>query len=238
MYKGKTVLALIPARGGSKGLRGKNIMKFGSKPMIAWSIGHAKGSRYVDRTIVSTDEPDIARIAEQYGAEVPFMRPHRLATDGSKLMDAIIHAIDNIEAAGERYDILVLLQPTSPLRTSRDVDYAIKLLLEKNARSIVSVCEAEHHPYWVNSLPADGNMGSFLKKEAVNVNRQDLPAYYRLNGCVFVSYCDHLKKRASFYGAGSFAYVMPSSRSADIDNMQDFMLAQAMLKTNLRLDKR
>src|ERR1035437_8121405 len=176
------ILYLITARGGSKGVPGKNIRILGEKPLIAYSIEAAKKSIYKGTDVVSTDDDEIAAVAKKYGAEVPFRRPAELATDSASSMDAIMHALDFFSKQNKKFDIVVLLQPTSPLRTSKHIDEAMKLMQSKKADAIVSVCEAEHHPLWSNTLPENGSMKFFLRDDIKGLNRQQLPKYYRLNG--------------------------------------------------------
>ena len=230
MYKKKSILGLIPARGGSKGIFRKNIKLLLGKPLIAWTIEQTKKSRYIDKVIVSTDDKEIAKISERYGAEVPFMRPKGLATDKAKCLDVVLHAIDFMEEKGEVYDILMLLQPTSPLRAGEDIDNAIKLLFNKNANAIISICEMEHHPYKANTLPPNGCMKKFIKKENLNKNRQELDVFYRENGAIYLAYCDYIRKQRSFFGEKTFAYLMPIGRSIDIDSGIDLKLVEVLKK--------
>jgi N-acylneuraminate cytidylyltransferase/CMP-N,N'-diacetyllegionaminic acid synthase len=228
MYKGKSILALIPARGGSKGLPRKNIRPLLGKPLIAWTIEQALASKYLDRVIVSTDSEEIAEISKKYGAEVPFMRPKKLATDEVKSIDVVLHAVKWMEENDGSYDLLMLLQPTSPLRTVEDIDKAVELLFGKGAIAVVSVCKVDHHPYWSNVLPEDGCMENFIRPEAINKNRQGLPIFYRLNGAIYLAYCDYLKQEKTFFGDKTFAYIMPKERSIDIDEEIDFILAELL----------
>jgi len=230
MYKGYSVVALVTARGGSKGLPRKNIRPLLSKPLIAWSIEEAKKCRFIDRTIVSTDDEKIMDVARKYGGETPFLRPKRLAQDRSKMVDVIIHALDRLKASGHRYDLFVLLQPTSPLRTAKDIEGAIKLFSSKKAKAVVSVCEAELHPYLANMLPKDNCMKNFLRADVMDKNRQELPKYYRLNGAIFAANCGYFRRYKSFYGKSSYAYIMPQDRSIDIDSEIDLSLAEYLLK--------
>jgi len=226
MYKGKIILALIPARGGSKGLPRKNIRMFSGDPLIGRSIKQAKASKYLDRIVVSTDDREIAGIAERYGAEVPFLRPGELATDSAKAIDVIFHALDCIEKSGDRFDLLVLLQATSPLREAADIDRAIELLYSKEAKAVVSVCAAEHHPYWMMTLSMNGALESGLKPDAQNMNRQELPEYFLVNGAVYAVVPNYLRENNGFMGKETFAYEMPPERSVDIDNELDFKFAE------------
>ncbi|MFZ5906247.1 MAG: cytidylyltransferase domain-containing protein [Nitrospirota bacterium] len=228
MFKGEKILALIPARGGSKGLTRKNILPFLGKPLIVWTIEEAMASTYLDRVIVSTDDDEIAAISKNCGAEAPFTRPAELATDDAKAIDVILHALDWLFVKNRRFDLVMVLQPTSPLRTKHDIDNAISLCFSKEAQAVISVCETSHHPYWSNILPADGCMKDFIRPEVLHKNRQELPTFYRLNGAVYLAYCDYLKETRSFYGDKTFAYIMPASRSVDIDNEIDFKLAEVI----------
>lgn len=230
MYKDRRILGVIPARGGSKGLPKKNLKPLMGKPLIVWTIEQAKGSKYLDQVIVSTEDEVIADISIKNGANVPFPRPKELATDDAKIIDVIIHAMDSLEMNRDCYDLFMLLQPTSPLRISEDIDCAIELLFARKAQTIVSVCETEHHPYGANILPADGNMQDFLKSEVINKNRQELPTFYRINGAVYLAYCDYIRTRKALIGDGTYAYIMPRERSVDIDSEIDFEFAEYLLE--------
>lgn len=229
MFEGFKVLAVIPARGGSKGLPGKNILDLAGRPLIGWTIDAALGSSYIDRVVVSTDSGEIAAVARSCGAEAPFLRPAELAADQARSFDALLHALAWFEQRGERYDLLVWLQPTSPLRRTEDLDKAIELYFTRGAEAVVSVCETDHHPWWSNTLPDDGNMGGFLRPEVLNTNRQELPRYFRLNGAIYLGSPDFLKKNGSFFSEGTFACVMPRERSVDIDEALDLKLAEWLL---------
>lgn len=231
MYNNNKIIGIIPARGGSKGIRKKNIVDLAGKPLIAHTIEQAKGSKYIDEIIVTTDDEEIADIARKLGVEVPFSRPKALATDEAKGIDVVLHAITWFDSNEESFDIVMMLQPTSPLRLSEDIDKAIELLFLKNAMAIVSVCKSEHHPLWSNTLPEDGNMKNFINPEYMNKNRQELPVIYRLNGAIYLSFCNYIKDRKSFYGENTFAYIMPEERSIDIDNILDFKLAELLLNS-------
>lgn len=229
MLNDNKILALILARCGSKGLPGKNIKPLLGKPLIAWTIEQAKESKYVDKVIVSTDDGEIASISRKYGAEVPFIRPKELAGDKSKSVDAVLHAIEWMKENRWSYDIIVWLQVTSALRTAEDIDKAVELLFRKNAEAVVSVCQADHHPYWSNILPDTNCMIDFVRPEAANKNRQDLPVFYRLNGAIYLFYTDYFKSHKSFYESNTFAYIMPKERSVDIDNETDFELVKILM---------
>ncbi len=232
MYKEKNILGLIPARGGSKGLPRKNIKPLLGKPLIVWTIEQALSSKYLDRVVVSTDDKEIADISKKYGAEVPFMRPKELATDKSKGIDVVLHTINWLKENDNRkqYDLIMLLQPTSPLRKSENIDKATELLFLKEAKTIVSVCEVDYHPLWANTLPEDGCMKDFIIQEIMNKNRQELPVFYRLNGAIYLAYCDYIKQCKSFMGKETFAYIMPREKSIDIDSEVDLKLAEILIK--------
>lgn len=236
MYNNKRILALIPARSGSKGLPHKNLKLLMGKPLIAWTIEQAKGTRYIDRVIVSTEDEETGRIARDFGGEVPFIRPKDLASDGTPGIDVALHALAWLENNENAiYDILVFLQPTSPLRDSNDIEKAVEKLFLKNAEAIVSVCKAEHHPYWMNMLPDDDCMRDFERKGAHdnNMGRQDLPVFYRVNGALYVAYCNYLKMHKNFLGKKTFAYKMPQNKSVDIDTILDFDLAEMIVKNKM-----
>lgn len=231
MYKNKRILGLIPARGGSKGLPNKNIRPLLGKPLIAWTIEQALKSKYLDRIIVSTEDKKIAKISKEYGAEVPFIRPERLATDDAKTVDVVKHAIMwFVNHKIDSFEYIVVLQPTSPLRQSKDIDSAIEYLFKRKARAVISVCQAEHSPLWSNTLPVDLCMKNFLKKDILNKNRQQLPIFYRLNGAIYLVEVDYFLKTGSFYGEYTYAYIMPKWRSVDIDDEFDFFIAECIIK--------
>ena len=231
MYNNKRILAIIPARGGSKGVKRKNIKLLNGKPLIWYTIEAAKKSEVIDKIIVSTDDEEIADVAKKFGAEVPFMRPSNLASDTSSSMDVYIHAIEwinnNFE---ERYDYILILQPTSPLRSSDDIIASIELVINKDANSVVSVCKVDHHPYWTNTLDKDLALNKFIKKEAINKNRQELPDHYRLNGAIYIAKPNYLLKNRNWYKEDSYAYIMPRVRSVDIDSEIDFTIAEVLIK--------
>lgn len=217
MIQGLSVLALITARGGSKGLPGKNVRPVQGRPLIAFTIAAACGAACVDRVVLSTDDDEIAQVAEACGCEVPFRRPAALASDTATSMDVVLHALDQLP----RHDIVVLLQPTSPARESGDIDAAVQRLLEANAPACVSVCAAEESPFWMFSLGEHARLKPLLDTPAAT-RRQDLPPVYVLNGAVYAARTDALKRMGSFLGPETVAHVMPRERSIDIDTLEDF----------------
>ncbi|NHN39438.1 acylneuraminate cytidylyltransferase family protein [Pseudomaricurvus alcaniphilus] len=228
MIQGKSVLALIPARGGSKRLPGKNVRDLGGKPLIGWSIEAARNAEYVDRVMVSTDDAGIAAAAQQYGAEVPFMRPAALANDTASTNAVILHCLESL--APQQFDIVVVLQPTSPLRNAVDIDQALAQFVRQGADGVVSVCECEHSPLWSNTLPADNSLGDFLRPEVRGKRSQDLPGFYRLNGAMYVfSSAALLNQGGIHYSPAVYAYVMPAERSVDIDSELDFKFAELLV---------
>jgi len=224
MYNNRKVLAIIPARGGSKRLPHKNILDLNGKPLIAWTIETAKKSKFIDKLIVSTDDDKIAEISKKYGAEVPFIRPENLSSDTTTSVDVILHTINFYNEKKIQFDYVLLLQPTSPLRTNEDINNAFNLLNDKT-KAVVSVCETEHSPLWSNTLPADLSMKDFIKPEIRNMRSQDLPKYYRLNGAVYLADIEYFIYYKGFLGDETKALIMLQEKSIDIDSEVDFVLA-------------
>jgi len=226
---GKKVLAIVPARSGSKRLPRKNIRELHGKPLIAWSIQAGLTSIYVDKVIVSTDDKEILDISREYGADVPFLRPSKLATDYVATIDVVIHALKYYESIGELYDYILLLQPTSPLRDANHIDEALGMLVDKTAKGVISVCKVEHPLEWTNSLPADGSMDSFIDRKNINKRSQDLQERYRINGAIYVANTvDLLKEKTFLLEKGVVAYIMGKNVSVDIDTAEDFILADCL----------
>lgn len=229
MFKNKTFLAIIPARGGSKRLPRKNVLKLAGKPLIVWSIEAGLKSKYLDKIVVTSDDDEILNISEKTGTAI-IKRPDYLANDVAKTFDAIKHTIQNMQ----NYDYIVLLQPTSPLRNEFHIDEAIELLELKKADAIVSVCEMEHSPLWSNTLPRDDNMNSFLKDEVLNKRSQDLETYYRINGAIYICKTEKLLSQESFFLKDNiFAYKMDRLNSIDIDEEIDFIIAKSIKERNI-----
>lgn len=229
MINDKKVLALIPARGGSKRLPGKNILPLNGIPLIAWTINSAKGSEFVDKVVVSTDDTNISKISVEFGAEVPFLRPKSLASDTATSNDAILHAIGSLK---EQFDIIVVLQPTSPFRTSNDIDMCLTMLVERGGDGVVSVTQCEHSPLWSNVLPSDGSMNGFLS-DAAKKRGQDLATYYRLNGAIYSYTIESIAlNRGISFNKKVFSYIMSQRSSIDIDALLDFQLAELIASKN------
>ncbi len=232
MYKNKSFLAIIPARAGSKRLPNKNILNLIDKPMISYSIEAGLNSKYIDEIVVSTDSKSIADISEQFGAKVPFIRPFELATDTATSFDVVKHTIEFYKnKLKKEFDYLILLQPTSPLRDEEDIDEAIEFMFEKSADSVISICEAEHSPLYMNILESDLSMKDFIPKEIENLRSQDFEKYYRINGAIYiVKVTKFLSEKTLFLKKNSFAFVMERKKSIDIDEEIDFKLAEVLLK--------
>ena len=233
MFNNKKILAIIPARGGTKRLPRKNILNLAGKSLIAWSIEAALDSKYIDSVIVSTDDKEIAKISIEYGAEVPFIRPNELATDEASSVSVVFHAINMLKKKGKEYDYIMLLQPTSPLRTTKNIDESVELLRSSNSEALVSVCEAEHNPLWFNTLPQDSNFSNFLNQSILSKRSQDLDQYYRLNGAIYLCLIKRLfEEKTLFIKDKIIAYKMSQEQSVDIDNKVDFCLASCLLNSH------
>jgi CMP-N,N'-diacetyllegionaminic acid synthase len=221
------VLTLIPARGGSKGLPGKNIRPFQGMPLIAHSIIAARESGLSGRIVVSTDDPEIADVALAYGAEVPFLRPQALADDVSPVIETALHALDWwLGANGTDPLLLLLLQPTSPLRTSEDIRQAFRLIQSSDSDAVVSVTEAKAHPYWVKTIGAEGYLRPFVDGQTQPARRQDLPNAYALNGMLYLVKTAILRAQGEFCPRLTLPLIIPASRAIDIDSESDFLMAE------------
>ncbi len=224
MIAGRKVLGVIPARGGSKGVPRKNIRIVGGKPLIAWTIEQAQKSRFIDRLILSSEDPEIIRVAQQWGCDAPFVRPKELAEDDTPGIEPVFDALDRVSG----YEWVVLLQPTSPLRTASDIDGCLELCAARKADACVSVSATNHHPYWVYALQADGRLEPYVKT-LVPAVRQDLPAAYVLNGAVYAARCSWLRSTKEFVNNETVGFVMPPERSLDIDTPLDIKIAELLL---------
>jgi len=219
MIGNKRILGLIPARGGSKGIPRKNVRLLGGKPLIAWTIDEAKKSKYIDRLVVSTDDHEIAEIARKYGADVPFMRPAELATDTARGVDVVLHALHKLP----EYDAVILLQPTSPFRTTADIDGAIEHWAAFG-RSVVGITEAPKSPYWMYQLRGDGSLKELLQQPPNAANRQELPRAYVLNGAIYVGGREELMRNGGFLTSVSQGFLMANEHSIDVDTEIDWDL--------------
>lgn len=218
------ILGIIPARGGSKGLPGKNIRLLGGKPLIAWTIEAANKSKAITRAIVTSDDECIIAVARQWGGDVPFVRPAHLSDDSSNVLDAVLHAIANVSRSDQQplYDYIVLLQPTCPLREAHHIDAAVDQLIATKAPACVSVSSVEKSPYWMYQIQGDGTISPLLPHLGNNFRRQDTPPVYILNGAIYVICIKTLQQTRSFTPTGTVAYHMPGKSSYDIDTLEDF----------------
>lgn len=217
-------LALVPARGGSKGIPRKNIKLLAGKPLIAWTIEAALASRLVDAVVVSTEDEEIADIARNFGAQVPFLRPAELARDDTPGIAPVLHALGQLPG----FDSVMLLQPTSPLRTSEDIDECILLAEKLDAPAVVSVNETDAHPYWMYRIGENQHLESLMATESIAL-RQQLPPVYVLNGALYHARVNWLMRNRTFMTAETIAFVMPPQRSLDIDSLLDWKLAELLV---------
>lgn len=222
-------IAIILARSGSKGLPHKNIKELKGKPLMAYSIEAAIKSRLFDVVHVSTDSSQYADIAKEYGADEPFLRSEYTSSDSASSWDAIREVLMQYEEVGEKFDNFMLLQPTSPLRTAEDIQAAFKLLDEKNALAVVSVCPVDHSPLQCNTLPKDLSLVNFRQNESRGLRRQMLEQYYRFNGSIYLSRVSSFLETGDIYQKDCYAYVMDRLNSIDIDDEVDFKIARALL---------
>ena len=227
MISEKRVLAVIPARGGSKGIPHKNIIDLCGKPLIAYSIEAAIGSGYIDKTVISTDDDEIAAISIKYGADVPFTRPDYLSTDKAKSIDALRHALFECEKLYGKYDIGILLQPTSPYRDSRDRDAALEQFEKNGERGLVSISEVADNPVLIRTIQADGSVERIINVDST-VRRQDMSAYYRVNGAIYINKADELLETDVSLNDNPTGFIMEKKHSIDIDEMFDLEVAKLL----------
>ncbi len=225
MIAGKKVLGLIPARGGSKGLPRKNVLPLAGKPLIAWTIAAALESRYIDRLVLSSEDDEIMAVAADYGCAAAFRRPEALATDSATTMGVLQHALDELPG----FDIVVVLQPTTPLRLAEDIDGTMERLVAADAHSCVAVTEPEKSPCWSFGMHEDV-LTPLLGEENMGKRRQELPGAWVLNGAVYAARCDWFRETGLLVGRGTLGYPMPKARSVDIDTAFDLGLAELLLR--------
>ena len=238
MINGKKIIGIIPARGGSKGLPGKNIKELCGKPLIAWSIETGLASQYIDEVMVTTDSQEIADIASNYGAIVPFIRPTELASDTSTSFDTIKHTIEYYQNELKKtFDYIVLLEPTSPLRDKDDIDKSIeKLISEKNATAIVGISKTEsQNPAFLVTKDKQNFLIRYENKFINVLRRQDIEEVYFFEGSIYVSNIDELLKKKTFYHENTIGYEFPKWKSFEIDDIDDFIVVEALL--NLKRTK-
>ena len=224
-------LAIIPARSGSKGLKDKNIKLLNGKPLIAYTIEAALKSNIFREVLVSTDSEEYKKVSQEYGAWVPFLRPRCFAEDNTSTNEVIENVLLTLENMGKTYENFMVLQPTSPLRDENDLKEAFDFFIEKNANSVVSMCECEHSPLLTRKLSNEKQLDGFFADLKCS-RRQELNNYYRLNGAIYLAKVDYFKKYKDFYKENSYAYIMDKCKSVDIDDMNDFLYAEFLMKTN------
>lgn len=225
------ILSVIPARYGSKGIKLKNIVNLNGKPLIAYSIEESLKSKFVDRTIVSTDSQLIADISREYGADIPFLRPQNLALDSSKSIEVLIHVLKELESIGEKYDYLLMLQPTQPLRKAYHIDESIKFLIESGEESLISVSKVRDHPILIRKVSENGNVINLLNCSST-VRRQELPDYYRVNGAIYINKINENLNLNTSLNDNKLAYIMDRKYDVDIDDMLDLKLAEIIMNEN------
>lgn len=222
-------IAIIPARGGSKRLPGKNIKDLAGKPLIAWTIEAALKSGMFEHVFVSTDCEKIVQVSKAFGAEVPFLRPAEIATDTATTNDVVTHLVDWFEKKhNKEVTTVAILQPTSPLRNAQHIKEAFKIMRDKHTKAVVSVCELEHPIQFCNKLALDGSMDGFIKREN-NKRTQDIEPYYRLNGALYIFERNYVNRLGEIYSEGTYPYLMSSKVSIDIDTEDDFSLANILI---------
>ena len=216
-------VALIPARGGSKGIKRKNIKEFCGLPLIAWTIKSALNSKKIDRVIVSTEDEEIAQIAKKFGAEVPFKRPNELCGDKVPNVANVLHLLEEVKKAED----VLLLQPTSPLRETRDIDGIINFRNENKAESAFSLTLCENHPSWMSTIDENHKAIPIVPKEEATC-RQDLSKVYILNGALYLGTREFFLREKSLFNKDSLGFIMPKSRSIDIDTLDDWKWAEIL----------
>ncbi len=224
------ILSIIPARGGSKGLPGKNIRPLNGKPLIAYTIEEALKSKSINRIIVSTDDTVIAEVSRKYGAEVPFLRPDELSSDYSPTIDTVIYTIDRLRQTEDYFpDYVCLLQCTTPLKTAVHIDEAVEKLLLSGMDGIVSVCETETHPYWMQVFHGD-KLEYYVNQDKKISRRQDLPAVYKFNGAIWVAKTSKILEEHNLIQKNQTGYIMKVEDSIDIDTEMDFQYAEMLIR--------
>lgn len=229
MFHDKKIIAIIPARGGSKGIPNKNIVDVNGNPLIVYTINAAKESQYIDRIYVSTDSTEIADVCCANGVEVESLRPQYLATDEAKTLDTLKYTLNLLQSQNEYYDYVILLQPTQPLRSYVHIDEAIELISVHENPSIISVSEVEDHPIFIRRINETGELESLLQTSST-VRRQDLPAYYKVNGAIYINAVSDIIKQDTSLNDNKIPYVMGRQYDLDIDRLEDLERLRWLLK--------
>lgn len=225
MYQGKTFLGIIPARGGSKGIPRKNIKILADKPLISWTIEEALKSTFLDRVILSSEDNEIIEVAKKYDCDIPFIRPKELAMDDTPAIDVVLHALEAIE---EKYDFIVLLQPTSPIRKAFHIDEAISFLIKNESQSLVSVCEVKKSPFWMFTIDRHNNLKPIFESN-IPLRRQDSPQIYILNGAIYIASPSFLNINKTFLDKETISFIMDAKASFDIDDELDWTICQTII---------
>ena len=227
MYQDKRILAIIPARGGSKGIPHKNITNLCGKPLIGYTIEAGKQSTYIDDVVVSTDDLEIKKVSEQYGASVPFIRDGHIASDEAKTISVVVDAIQRLRASGQEYDVVVLLQPTSPLRTAEEIDVAIEVFFQHQMEGVVSVNVTDISPFLLRII--HNHKLHRIIDESSTIRRQDMPTYYEVNGAIYINRVEEVTEDLSF-NDNPIPYIMNRGHSVDIDTWDDLTAAACYLQ--------
>lgn len=230
MYESMKIIAIIPARGGSKGIPHKNITNLCGKPLIGYTIEAAKQSTYIDDVIVSTDDLEIKKVSEQYGASVPFIRDSDIASDEAKTISVVVDALQRLLESGQEYDVVILLQPTSPLRTAEEIDVAIEVFFQHQMEGVVSVNVADISPFLLRTI--HGHRLHRIIDESSTIRRQDMPTYYEVNGAIYINRVEEVTEGLSF-NDNPIPYIMNRDHSVDIDTWDDLIVAEKILKTRI-----
>jgi CMP-N,N'-diacetyllegionaminic acid synthase len=230
MIDNKTVYALIPARGGSKGIKFKAIAALNSRPMLAYTAEAACNSVYIDKAVVSTDYDEIMKVARQYNLEVPFRRPAEISGDEASTSDCILHFLNYCAAQNKFPDIIVVLQPTSPLRTAEDIDRALEAYIKFNANALVSVTKTPTSPYWFKKQDACGQLSDFIAPPKNSIRRQDTQELVLLNGAIYIYDANEFLRDPVNINKKTYSYLMTPEKSIDVDTMLDLKIAEFLLK--------
>jgi len=228
MFKEKKILAIIIARGGSKGVPRKNIKIAGGKPLLAWMFEAAKQSKYIDRLILSSDDSEIISVAKKIGCDAPFVRPLEFSQDKSSVSDVVIHALNEIKG----FDYVMMLQPTSPLTITEDIDGCIDFFINSKAKSIVSVAEPQKNPYWAFTMEEENKLVPVFGQKYFNQQRQELPMVYIPTGAFYMAQSKWFLENKSFYTDATLGYLIPTERSLDIDSELDFKVFEAIINSS------
>ena len=227
MYESTKIVAIIPARGGSKGIPHKNITNLCGKPLIAYTIEAAKQSTYIDDVIVSTDDLEIKKVSEQYGASVPFIRDGHIASDEAKTISVVVDAIQRLQETGQEYDVVILLQPTSPLRTAEEIDVAIEVFYQHQMEGVVSVNVADISPFLLRTI--HNHRLCRIIDENSTIRRQDMPTYYEVNGAIYINKVEEVAETLSF-NDNPIPYIISREHAVDIDTWDDLTEAEAIIR--------